>query len=310
MKKYSIKKIIWIIITAVVTVFIVQKTGHLLDPFEAEDGLNAIDAFHELEDNSIEVLVFGSSRAWKGCDTSVMNDEYGIKAYNYSCNWQAINTTLLFIRDSFRTQSPNVIFVETGHVGKVLEDTDLNGEIYYTRRIPLFDGKKEYLRECFGNNIERYASYYFPLIMFHDNWTQIDFENFYSPGTQRYLNAYGYNEDCNDFLEPITIPSIKDTSQADLPQSSINTLDKIVEECEEKGVTLVFYTIPCNDGYAYSEAMKNFADSRSIDYINFYELFDNSGLSGNTDYQDGIHLNKEGARKVAMYLSEYIMHKE
>ena len=64
MKKYPIKKIIWIIITVVVTVFIVQKTGHLLDPFEAEDGLNAIDAFHELEDNSIEALVFGSSRAW------------------------------------------------------------------------------------------------------------------------------------------------------------------------------------------------------------------------------------------------------
>ena len=51
MKKYPIKKIIWIIITVVVTVFIVQKTGHLLDPFEAEDGLNAIDAFHELEEN-------------------------------------------------------------------------------------------------------------------------------------------------------------------------------------------------------------------------------------------------------------------
>ena len=72
---------------------------------------------------------------------------------------------------------------------------------------------------------------------------------------------------------------------------------------------LVFYTIPCKDGYAYSEAMKNFADSRSVDYINFYELLDNSGLSGTTDYQDGVHLNKEGARKVAMYLSEYIRHK-
>ena len=292
-----------------VTVFIVQKTGHLLDPFEAEDGLNAIDAFHELEDNSIEVLVFGSSRAWKGCDTSVMNDEYGIKAYNYSCNWQAINTTLLFIRDSFRTQSPNVIFVETGHVGKVLEDTDLNGEIYYTRRIPLFDGKKEYLRECFGNNIERYASYYFPLIMFHDNWTQIDFENFYSPGKERYLEAYGYNEDCNTYLEQINIPPIEKTNQVKLPENSIKALDKIVKECEEKGVRLVFYTIPCKDGYAYSEAMKNFADSRSVDYINFYELLDDSGLNGNTDYQDGVHLNKEGARKVAMYLSEYIRHK-
>ena len=309
MKKYPIKKIIWIIITVVVTVFIVQKTGHLLDPFEAEDGLNAIDAFHKLEDNSIEVLVFGSSRAWKGCDTSVINDEYGIKAYNYSCNWQAINTTLLFIRDSFRTQSPDVIFVETGHVGKVLEDTDLNGEIYYTRRIPLFDGKKEYLRECFGNNIERYASYYFPLIVFHDNWTQIDFENFYSPGKERYLEAYGYNEDCNTYLEKINIPPIEKTNQVKLPESSIKALDKIVKECEEKGTRLVFYTIPCKDGYAYSEAMKIFADSRSVDYINFYELLDDSGLSGNTDYQDGVHLNKEGARKVAMYLSEYIRHK-
>ena len=202
-----------------------------------------------------------------------------------------------------------MIFVETGHAGVVLEDTDLNGEIYYTRCIPLFKGKIEYLKECFGNNLERYASYYFPLIMFHDNWTQIDFENFYSPGKERYLEAYGYNEDCNTYLEKINIPPIEKTNQVKLPESSIKALDKIVKECEEKGTRLVFYTIPCKDGYAYSEAMKIFADSRSVDYIDFYEHLLDSGLNGNTDYQDGVHLNKEGARKVAMYLSEYIRHK-
>lgn len=125
MRKELIIRVIWILITVTITVGLIQWAGHLLDPYEAEDGLDAVKAFHELDDNSVDVIVLGSSRAWKGCDTRVMQDEYGIKAYNYACNWQALNTTLLFLQDSIRIQSPKVVFVETGHVNKVLKKHQL-----------------------------------------------------------------------------------------------------------------------------------------------------------------------------------------
>ena len=41
------------------------------------------------------------------------------------------------------------------------------GEIYYTTPIPESKYKRAYLKMCFENHIERYISYYFPLVAYH-----------------------------------------------------------------------------------------------------------------------------------------------
>ena len=74
-------------------------------------------------------MIYGSSRAWKGCDTTVMADEYGLSAYNYGCNWQAINTTALFLQDSLLTQTPKVVCIETGLVDDIEKNTGMDGQI-------------------------------------------------------------------------------------------------------------------------------------------------------------------------------------
>ena len=75
MKKEHVLNIIWILTIVTITVGLIQWTGHLLDQYEAEDGLDAVRAFHELKDNSVEAIIYGSSRAWKGCDTRIMREE-------------------------------------------------------------------------------------------------------------------------------------------------------------------------------------------------------------------------------------------
>ena len=146
MKKH-IKSITGFLITLILTVTLIQHFGLRLDPFLSNLGFVAIKAFYSIEDNSCDVMVYGSSHAWRGCDTRVMRDEYGISAYNYSCNWQAINTTLLFIQDSLRTQKPKVICIDTYQAHNVLHDIDMDGQIYYTRPMKNFKGKREYLKE-------------------------------------------------------------------------------------------------------------------------------------------------------------------
>lgn len=67
----------------------------------------------------------------------------------------------------------------------------------------------------------------------------------------------------------------------------------------------MFYTSPCYDGYKYSGAMKDYAIKRGVEYLNLYEHMDEMKMSGETDFQDSIHLNKSGAEKVARFLAEY-----
>ena len=149
---YIVKKILKNILNCTITlcliVILIGYVGNLLVPMGTSGGINAIKAFHTMEEDSLEVIIYGSSHAWKGCDPMVMYKNHGLGAYNYGCDWQALNTTLLFLEDSLRTQTPKVVCIDTFQVDSIKEDTDMDGQIYYTRAISNFQGKKEYLKQC------------------------------------------------------------------------------------------------------------------------------------------------------------------
>lgn len=305
MKEKSVK-IVSCFLLITILLCLIHYTGRLLNPKWTDLQMKAVEAFHYLPENSMEVLVYGSSHAFKGVDTRVMQEKYGIKAYNYAGNWQSINTTSLFIKDSFRTQSPKIILIETYNVGAVLQDTDLNGEIYYTKAIDMFKGKKEYLRQCFGENKERWLSYYFPLIMFHSNWNNIDYENFSDGGEiEQHIKSFGYQR--NNIETPVSIGNYKEFEQYDLNENSIAILNDIVNVCKENDVKIVFFTVPYEGEYGWYEFMEKYASENNCVYLNLFENMEEVGLEELTDFRDGGHLNNNGAAKVADYLSKYII---
>ena len=284
----------------------IHGLGHLVRPTDVDDEIKAIKTFHSLPENSVEVIAYGSSHAWKGLETMEMYREYGIGAYNYGCNWQRINTTSLFIHDSLRTQSPKVILIETLKIGELLEDTDIIGEVYYTREIPYSNEKKEYLEQCFEGNLGRYLSYYVPLFAFHENWSELKTESFMKNcATEDYLSTMGFDES-NERV------SVQLEDPATFEQKSISgrakaVLDDIVKTCQEKDIEIIFYTVPYEGSYGSSAAVKEYAEENGCAYINFFEKIEDVGLDCNTDFQDRGHLNTSGARKIASYLGKFIV---
>lgn len=304
--KKMLKSALCIAVTLCLTAGAVQYVGTLLDPKWSAGSINAIKAFHMMDEDSIDVIIYGSSHAWKGCDPMIMYQDYGLAAYNYGCNWQAINTTLLFLQDSLRTQKPKVVCIETFHVAVIEEDTNMDGQIYYTRAISTFDGKKEYLKQCFGDDLERYVSYYVPIVMFHDNWNVIDGENFFQlPNAEHYVSTMGY-ESGGTRTEEVVLSDNSTFNQMEIPESSIAILDKMIKVCEENGVNVIFYTAPYEGEYEYSEAMENYADEHGCVYLDLFDYIDEIGINAQTDFQDFAHLNDSGAAKVADFLGEYI----
>ena len=303
--KNRIKIIIGCVITLTLTVLLVLYAGHRLDAYEAEDGYDAIKAFHSLDEDSLDVIVYGSSHAWKGFDTGVLNEKYDISAYNYACNWQAINTSSLFLQDSLTTQSPKVVCIETHKVGSIEQDMDMDGQIYYTRQLPNSIAKLKYLYRCFKTDVERYVSYVFPLTMFHDNWNIITDENYTESDPQRFVDSYGYYQ--QNESTPCSIPDYTRFEQEEIGQQSLEILDAMVELCKENGITVIFFTVPWEGEDPYIQAMTEYAESRGCVYINFFDNLDITGISGDTDFHDAGHLNDSGAGKVADYIGNYII---
>ncbi len=292
------------LLTMTLILTLAQLAGRILDPRFAQDGIDVVKAFESLDENSMDVIVYGSSRAWKGCDTRVMYDKYGINAYNYSANWLSINTTFLFLQNSLKSQKPKIALIETGLVNQIEKDVDLDGQIYCTRFMRPSKEKRDFLKTCFGRRIDRYASYYFPIIMFHDNWNQIDYENFIKPDTARYHETRGFYP--SEGFETFEEPDYENFAQFELDYESIDVLDNMVKICRDNDIEVLFFTIPYADEYNYSDAMKNYAMTKNCSYINLFEHMDEMNLDFSADLKDYEHLNEDGAGKVANYLAEII----
>lgn len=292
------------IILLVVAVFVIYA-GHVLRPVDTDSAVAAINAFHALPENSLEVIGFGSSHMWRGLDPSVMYDEYGISAYNYGCNWQKCNTTSLFIQDALRTQKPKVILVETFLLGEMMMNDDMNGEIYYTRAIDEFSGKLRFLKQCFVYDWERYLSYYVPFCAFHDNWTEISKQSFkLTMDGSGFLQTKGFVG--TDDVTQISILDHKSMPQSEFQDAARREIEYIIQVCRENNVEIVFYVHPYEGEYIYFDAMNALASEYGYPFLNLFELNDEIGLDGATDFSDIGHLNTSGSQKVARYLSEYL----
>ena len=302
------KKILTDLIGLVITVSLILALttylGYRLDPPFTQNSIDAIDAFHELPENSQDVIVYGSSHAWKGCDALALQEECGLSSYNYGCNWQALNTTLLFLEDSFRTQSPRFVLIDTFRVDNIKENTKLDGEIYYTRRISSFDGKRKYLKQCFGNDIGKYINYYLPLTVFHENWTQITQENFALPSLQEWKDRRGYNASSD--VDPYDIPDPAGFEQKELSDRALAILDQMVEDSREKGAEIILFTCPWAGEFCYGDALEKYASEKGCVYLDLFQYMDEMGLDGKTDLRDEGHLNDSGAAKVGVFLGNYI----
>lgn len=89
-----VKRIAASLLCLVLIVVGIIGLGHITRPTGDDVAIAGINAFHALPENSVDVIVYGSSHAWRNVNVNAMYDNYGIAAYNYGCNWQHLNTTL------------------------------------------------------------------------------------------------------------------------------------------------------------------------------------------------------------------------
>lgn len=283
----------------------------VLLPAQIHEAYNAIDAFHEIPENTIEVIAFGSNHVWKGIDPNEMYTNYGIGAYNYGCNWQWLNTTELFIKDAFKIQSPKVILIETVHIAHVHKNEELDGEKLYTTHMPWSEDKIEYMKESLGNHPKRWLSYLFPFIYIHSNWNKLDEHSFKDYITKvELINNKGYWPQLG--TTPVTPGKYDEYIQGKIGNDAIEILDEIVELCNEHDTKIIFYTTPYQitsewkNNVIWSDAIREYAEENGCEFIDFIELQDKVGIDGNTDFIDPDHLNDSGAKKVANYLGKFI----
>lgn len=76
------------------------------------DGINGMTQFCKLPDNSVDVLILGSSHAFIDINTGTLWDEYGMASYILGGSVQPMWNTYYYLKEALKTQTPELIILE------------------------------------------------------------------------------------------------------------------------------------------------------------------------------------------------------
>ena len=118
-------------------------------------------------------------------------------------------------------------------------------------------------------------------------------------------------EDGSDIVEPGT-DTAQSSGEGDKKFSSyaMKYLDKMRKLCEKEGITLLLVKAPSLAPQWYdgqNQQVLDYAGKHGLEYINFYDLLEETGIDYETDtYDGGLHMNYSGAKKLSHYLGNYL----
>lgn len=284
MKKY-IKYLIFVVILFV----FIWKLQNILTPKwsyprDIEDHYSKVVEYKNLEKDSIQAIITGTSHVLYAVDPMYIYEEYGISTYNLAISGMRLSTTYYHLKNMLQYQAPRVVMLD---VSALFIDSfyDASWRFMLDSDFPLnidkIEAIREYVKESLNEKnvtyLDRFNTFLgvaLPLYNYHDRWSSLSDNDFYTePHYNYYGKGYALNtkivsgnttkENINlvaaDLLEKKLVPetiwenglfSSKETLSADYrtepSETQIEWLKKIHDLCDEKNIELVIFKVPVN----------------------------------------------------------------
>lgn len=303
--KKSILRIASFFIILIIILNYTNKIFALKNP----DGIYDFTKFYELEDNTVDVLVLGSSHAFEAIDTGMLWSEHGISSFILGGGGQPLWNTYYFLKEALNTQTPYLIILESYMV--------TNGDDYSIDPVII---SNTYGLEWTKNKIdaikistpkERWEEFMFSYIQYHTRYTDLSREDFTNnQGNPLYKNWKGFL--CNMTTTPLDTPNVSDiTDRAPLSTKTEEYYRKIIELAAENNIPLLIVVSPyasiCEPEQLLLNTAADIAFEYNINFVNYNLLYDEIGIDFSSDVPDPWHLNYKGCQKYTHALGEYII---
>ncbi len=260
-------------------------------------GICSMLNLYRQKQNTVDVLVLGTSLAYAGINTNVLWDEYGIAAYDLCSAEQPFWISYYYLLEALRTQTPSLILLDAKPAIYVQDYSKEGRALLSTSGILSPLTRLKALRACVGDEHLAEVALAFPKL--HRNYANLTAEDFAFPPSNggRGGSWKGYIEE--DAQERHERPSLVyvDTKRSINPREE-EYARKIFELANERGIPLLLVGIP-NPDYAsdhlYYNTLWHIAAEYGVDGINYNRPDLRFGLRYSTDFADWQHLNVKGS---------------
>lgn len=308
--KYKILRIVCVFIIFWGGVVALSLTHKIFIPKWTERNWNAqniVEGFYDEEKDSIDVLFLGASQFMSGVTPMEIYEDYGISSYSLALNEQLMMLSYHWLIEACKYQELKVVVLE---VQMLYQDSE---EFRYRQNLDYMKFSHNKLQAIIDLNEmdseQRLIDYIFPILYYHNRWDELGKEDFTKSMQIHYFNK-GFT--FKPAVKQIDYKGIlcDDSHEVEaIADDKLKWLNRIIEYCEDNHINIVLVKTPRPDWSAgRHNAVKEFADSNNISFLDFNELslYQRAGFDNTKDFLDSIHLNIHGAQKLSAFMGDYL----
>ncbi len=279
---------------------------HLLKP-KNDDGIYDMELFYELPEDSVEVLVLGSSHAYCGFNTGVLWREQGIPAYILAGSQQPMWNSYHCLIEALKYQKPSLVVLE-GYMTYI--DTPYRDDsmvIRNTYGMRWSRNKIEAIKASAPK--ERWIDFLLAYTQYHTRYNDLTSADILPyRGDVMYENWKGTTLKFN--TEEKETPQVADVTERDpLEPRTEEYYRKIIELCRDENVPLLIVLTPYATTPEKQMRFNTAADIAAeygVPFIDYNLLYEECGMDFATDMADDGHLNALGAAKFTSVFGQYL----
>lgn len=253
------------------------------------------------QENSVDVLILGSSRVYCNVIPSRIYARTGVTSYIMAGPSQSPDLTYFYLRECLRTQRPKYVFMEVSGAFFGDPGSDAKPNVCY---MPFSINRIRAAQCCRETDLKLAL---FPLEEFHyriydENKPQSNYDG-------ELLCGYTPLSEANPQPEeriPRTHSALPGSERWD---TNLSYLHKIARLCREEGIPCFFFLCPTRQYYdpdAVDLLRKELLAEPGVTFENWMYLDDALGIDPQTQWHDSLHFNTSGAEIFTDHLSGYI----
>lgn len=305
-RKQFIQSVIFIgiLLPALVCVsYIVRTNGDVKDRFSG---------FYAEKDNTLDIVMIGSSPVFPFYSAPKLWGETGIAAYPLSSNVQRPVAMKYLVKEAEKTQSPSLYIFEMRMF--TMDDEGLAENMAYTRGVTdnlKYSWNRVKTIQAMVPETEDRLSFYIDLFKYHTNWSMFtlssELENFRYHKASDLKGFY-----VKDEVGPTTRPAAGGASgKQAIPDSQEGYLRDLLQYLQEEDLQALFIVSPYGETLEEQQMfnyMAEIVEEAGYGFLNMNNYYDEIGIVFEEDFADyGSHTNAVGAEKCTAFLQDYLL---
>lgn len=290
----------------------------LMPKYMTESQEGAIIAEYYDNAGGNDVIFIGDCEVYENFSPITLWEEYGITSYIRGSAQQTIWQSYYLMEETFEYETPQVMVFNVLSMKYPTPASTGRAEQREAYNRMTLDGMRWSVSKWNAINasmtdMEKEQGgmwlYLFPLLRYHDRWSELTAEDFRYLFTREQLSDNGYLMQVG--VNPVTDEHMeRPLIDYTFDEGCYDYLDKMRALCEEHGTQLVLIKAPSLSPVWWDQwdaQIEAYAEEYGLLYINFLDCQEEIGLDWSTDtYDTGLHLNVYGAEKLSSYFGQIL----